>query len=157
MWANYCPSNRGVAIKTTFTKLKLQCDRFGYQKAFIGFVTYIKDRSTYFITPGNNFYAFMHKDWEFRPEQECRMVRNGAPEDDDLELPIDLIEVIDEIVVHRLATQEYYDEVKKLLEHNAAELVSKLRWSSLRGSSNLARGSSAQRNLRFYHMRSFGK
>jgi hypothetical protein len=85
MWKLYLKSNEGIAVRSTFNRLK-EC--FGDDKydIFIGKVKYI-DYERDWLPEGNAFYPFVHKRRSFEHEQELRAVIQEIPfKDDKLDL-----------------------------------------------------------------------
>lgn len=140
MWQNYCDSKEGVAIRTTYRNLDKNLSN---EWRFIGQVTYLDyDHDT--IPDGNVQHPFMYKRKEYEEEKEIRIVDGYEPLLDlktmrasphtleHLEIEINLTDLIEEIVVHPSASEEYYAQVVALVEKHAPELVDRIRWSNLR-------------------------
>lgn len=72
MWQLYLKSNEGIAIQTTFQKLR---DSFSMSQddIYLGQVSYI-DYETDWIAPGNILNPFVHKRKSFEHEKEIRAV-----------------------------------------------------------------------------------
>jgi len=132
MWKDYCGLS-GVVITTYFDKLDDACENAAKESFFLGCVNYIMDWTTYYVRLDNAFFRFTTKDAIYHKECEARILHLGSPNEEFVMMPIILPEVIHRIYVHPLATEDYYNGVKALLEKHAPELLSKLEWSSLRG------------------------
>jgi len=69
MWKLYLKSDEGIAIQSTYSKLKKSL--IDDEKVFLGMVKYI-DYDTEFIDAGNILGPFVHKRKSFAHEQEVR-------------------------------------------------------------------------------------
>jgi hypothetical protein len=80
MWRLYLKSNEGIAIQTTYQKLR---DSFSaaQEDIYLGQVSYI-DYETDWIAPGNILNPFVHKRKSFEYEKEVRAVIMKWPTDD---------------------------------------------------------------------------
>jgi len=108
MWRLYLKSNEGIAIVSTFNRLK-DCFKAGNHNIHIGKVKYI-DYEKDWLPEGNTFYPFVHKRKSFEHEQELRAViqehsykKSGGidwfkpPFDDGIYVQVDLNVLIDKI------------------------------------------------------------
>jgi len=110
MWRLYLKSNEGIAIQSTFGRLK-DCFKQGTPDIYIGEVHY-RDYLTERI-PGSNFFApFLHKRKSFEHEKELRALvleytrtKDGLPNlseppsSDGIGVPVDLEKLIANIYV----------------------------------------------------------
>jgi len=80
MWDLYIKTNEGIAIQTTFKRLK---ESFHKTKTpiQIGKVHYI-DFDTEWMPEGNAFYPFVHKRKSFEHEREIRAIQMNFPDAD---------------------------------------------------------------------------
>jgi len=110
MWKLYLKSNEGIAIQSTFNRLKdsLKDDDCNI---YIGRVKYI-DYEKEWMPEGNSFYPFIHKRKSFEHEQELRAVSQKLPSkggkidlsikpsyDDGIYVPVDLGILIEKIYI----------------------------------------------------------
>jgi len=72
MWRLYLKSNEGIAIQSSFSRLK-GCLKDEEHDIYIGKVKYI-DFDKDWMPEGNTFYPFVHKRKSFEHEQELRAV-----------------------------------------------------------------------------------
>lgn len=88
MWSLYLKSNEGIAIQSTFRKLKKSI--VDKEKVYLGMVKYI-DYDRQIIDPSNLFRAFLHKRISFEHERELRAVAIKYPDsiksEDESEFP----------------------------------------------------------------------
>ena len=110
MWKLYLKSNEGIAIQSTFGRLK-DCFKQSTPDIYIGEVHY-RDYMTEKI-PENNFFApFLHKRKSFEHEKELRALvleysktKDGLPNlskpdySDGVGIPVDLEKLIDKVYV----------------------------------------------------------
>ena len=110
MWRLYLKSNEGIAIQSTFGRLK-DCFKQGTPDIYIGKVHY-RDYSTEKIQESNFFAPFLHKRKSFEHEKEVRAVvleytktKDGLPNlsrpsfSDGIGIPIDLEKLIANIYI----------------------------------------------------------
>lgn len=109
MWKLYLKSNEGIAIQSTFKRLKDSLKDENHD-IFIGKVRYI-DYEKDWMPEGNTFYPFVHKRKSFDHEQELRAVMQEIPSKkgggidlspkpscvDGIDVPVDLDLLIDRI------------------------------------------------------------
>jgi hypothetical protein len=76
MWSLYLKSNEGIAIQTTFKKLKHSI--IDEEKVYLGMVKYINYEKE-IIDPTNTFRAFLHKRISFEHERELRAIIYKPP------------------------------------------------------------------------------
>jgi hypothetical protein len=80
MWNLYAKNNQGIAIQSTFKKLKESLTDNRYT-VFIGKITYV-DWDSYYIPESNAFSPFLHKRRSFEYEQELRAITYQLSTDD---------------------------------------------------------------------------
>lgn len=80
MWKLYLKSNEGIAIRSTFNRLK-SCFKDENHDIHIGRVKYI-DYEKDWMPEGNTFYPFLHKRKSFEHELELRAVIQEVPSKD---------------------------------------------------------------------------
>ncbi|MCK4361685.1 MAG: DUF2971 domain-containing protein [Dehalococcoidia bacterium] len=110
MWKLYLKSNEGIAIRSSFNRLK-SCFKDENHDIYIGRVKYI-DYEKDWMPEGNSFYPFVHKRKSFEHEQELRAIiqkfshsKNGEinlskpPFDDGIYVQVDLDVLVDKIYV----------------------------------------------------------
>jgi len=73
MWKLYPKSDEGVAIQSTFGRLKASFDVYVEDTVYIGKVKYI-DFEKDWLPEGNILYPFMHKRKSFEHERELRAI-----------------------------------------------------------------------------------
>jgi hypothetical protein len=76
MWSLYLKSNEGIAIQSTYKKLKKSI--IDDEKVYLGVVKYIDYNSDY-IEEGNLLGPFLHKRKSFEHESELRAVMTKLP------------------------------------------------------------------------------
>lgn len=81
MWKLYLKSNEGIAIQSSFEKLKdsLKDEAHGIHIGKVKYIDYEKD----WVPEGNSFHPFLHKRKSFEHEQELRAVIQEIPSKDD--------------------------------------------------------------------------
>jgi hypothetical protein len=137
MWRLYCGQADGVAIETTYGKLKALVTS---KDTFIGAVQYI-DYATQSLDSANVLNALIHKRKGFEHEQEVRILRvdlvaavEGKPaEKEGVSIPWDPDDVIERIAVSPYASPWYLETVQTTLEKFSTRLASLVRWSGLYG------------------------
>ncbi len=77
MWKLYLKSNEGIAIQSTFNRLRNSLKDENHN-IYIGRVKYI-DYEKEWMPEGNSFYPFVHKRKSFEHEQELRAVSQNLP------------------------------------------------------------------------------
>ena len=133
MWDEYCGSNEGILVRTTFGALDEACSNVGAQKYFIGKVQYA-ERDCLYYPLSNVYYSAMHKEGsKFGWENEVRIAISSNPQLDHEELPLKIEEVIDAIYVHPLASVTYFDSVATLIQKSVPTALDRLSWSHLLG------------------------
>lgn len=135
MWKLYCPSNKGIALQTTYKKLadSISHDPFLY----IGLVTYM-DYNTEAFNANNMFYPVMHKRKSFDHEREIRLVKTeskywgdsaeNSPEG--IDVSWDITTCVEKIFVNPYASNWYFEVVKELL--SKFKLQIEVDWSGIR-------------------------
>ncbi len=125
MWKLYLKSNEGIAIQSTFGRLK-DCFKQNTPDIYIGKVHY-RDYLTEKI-PGNNFFApFLHKRKSFEHEKEVRALlieytwtKDGlpnlskAPSSDGIGVPVDLEKLVANIYVAPENPKWFFELVKSV-------------------------------------------
>ena len=109
MWNNYLKGKDGIAIQSTFSKLKNSIK--SKETVYIGKVKYIDYNTESFERFDNYFYPFLHKRKSFEYEQELRAIVSGTPgfnKDDDSVTPsfkdgahirVDMSELVEKLYV----------------------------------------------------------
>ncbi len=140
MWRLYLKSNEGIAIQSTYQKLR-DCFAKANEDIYLGLVKYI-DYETEWIEVGNLLTPFVHKRKSFEHEREVRAVVMKWPPGDDtgldftqetishgLHFPIDLGLLIEHIYVAPDAPQWFaglVDSVTKCFGDHYPVIQSKL-------------------------------
>jgi hypothetical protein len=142
MWRAYCGTREGAALRTTFGHLRRAIDD---PRTLVAPVHYL-DFETERLPSLNLAYPLLCKRIEFAHEREVRVLRFRV--DEWLEglrprsageiagppveyLPVDPIELVEEVYVSPYAPEWYYDAVRVLIEKLAPPLADRLRWSRL--------------------------
>lgn len=125
MWKLYLKSNEGIAIISTFNKLKT-CLNDERHNIYIGIVKYI-DYGKDWLPEGNSLYPFVHKRKSFQHEQELRAVIQGfsykkdggidwskSPFNGGIYVPVDLDILFDKIYLAPTCPKWLFDLVKAL-------------------------------------------
>lgn len=116
MWQLYVQKNEGIAIRSTFARLR---DSLSYPYIHIGMVNYI-DYSRTMIPEGNVFHAFFYKRRSFEHEHELRVALQKPSVANDpipgLYVPCDLNILIDEIFVSPESPNWFKELVSSILE-----------------------------------------
>ena len=140
MWRLYCGSKQGIAIQTTYHKLR---DSIIDPDVYIGCIIY-KDYKKEIIQISNLFYPLMHKRIAFKHENEVRLVKilgldrllekeKGVNENPTgIELAWDLKSAVEKIYIHPNADQYYKDVVELTVKKFAPDLVDKIEWSEMK-------------------------
>ena len=129
MWGLYTESDEGIAIQSTFKRLKesfsKNVENNGYT-VFIGKVTYV-DYEKEWIPEGNLLFPFFHKRKNFEHEKELRAIickipeKNGMADlsqeifDKGVHIPVDIDKLIERIVMSPKAPKYFYDSVKSIV------------------------------------------
>ena len=139
MWKLYLKTNEGIAVQSTFARLKTSLKDKSHN-IYIGKVKYI-DYEKDWIPENNYFYPFIHKRKSFEHERELRALIQEIPaKDGDLNLskplfeyglgvPIDLDILIEKIYVAPICPDWLFDLVKSVA--NKYELNKEVLRSSL--------------------------
>jgi hypothetical protein len=129
MWAQYAKSSDAVAVRTRFTRLRATLKPY----VRIGIVRYI-DYSTERLPTLNMFEYITHKNMPFAEEQELRAVamhpviegldqqhfrKHHFPSESDPDFlvyapPVNLQELVEAVVLHPQASQNFATEVREL-------------------------------------------
>ena len=108
MWELYLKSNEGIAIRSTFGRLKNSFSKSKKYEVYIGNIQYI--RYTKDTIPEGTLYPYFYKRKSFEYEQELRAViqdfsyemdidSDEYPNKSGLHIPVDLETLIDKIVL----------------------------------------------------------
>ena len=140
MWRLYCPAEEGIAIRTTFAKLR---DSVNDPNTCVSEVQYFDYKTGRFLRHKHDWDPAFHKRIAFKHEQEVRVLRHDgadwskASENEAFRLPTgyelqwDPVAVIDEIIVHPQSAPAYCDTVKRAVAGVAPALADKVRRSEL--------------------------
>lgn len=144
MWRLYCGAEEGVAIRTTYEKLRISLSG---QEMYIGLVSY-KDyeKEGYPLIQIDpewppedvDYYPFMHKRKAFEHEREVRVIKkvdatvNGESAEGVRLAWNDLENLIERIYVNPYAGAGYFDAVKVVVIKFAPQLEGVLRWSAMK-------------------------
>lgn len=140
MWRLYCPGEDGIAIRTTFARLR---DSVNDPDTCVSEVKYFDYKTGRFLRHVHPWDPAFHKRIAFKHEQEVRVLRHdvadwrAVSEDEALrlsagyELQWDPVAVIDEIVVHPQSAPAYCDTVKRAVAAIAPALADKVKRSDL--------------------------
>lgn len=79
MWSLYLKSNEGIAIQSTYKKLKNSI--IDEQEIYLGIIKYIDYEKDYIASYGNLFSPFVHKRKSFEHEKELRAFIMKWPSD----------------------------------------------------------------------------
>lgn len=126
MWRLYLKSDEGIAIQSTYAKLKRSL--IDDEKVYLGKVKYI-DYDTDFIDPNSTMGPFMHKRMSYAYEQEVRAIILKMPIvnrllvfkkemeiiENGLEINVDLETLIECIYVAPTAKDWFADLVKAII------------------------------------------
>lgn len=138
MWDLYVKSGEGIAIKSSYNKLK-ECFNGSILPSIIGLVRYL-DYDTEWMSEGNIFFPIFHKRKSFAHEQELRIIYHDnikypyslnqieSPEHG-IEISIDLDILIKEIYVSPDSPKwiaDLVDQISKKYLINAEVIQSKL-------------------------------
>jgi hypothetical protein len=142
MWRAYCGTREGAAIRTTFGHLRRSIDD---RWTLVAPVQYL-DFETGRLPTHNLAYPLLCKRIEFAHEREVRVLRfrvdewtaglqRRAPSEISSAaveyLPVDPVDLVEELYVSPYAEEWYYEAVRVLLEKLAPPLAPRLRWSRL--------------------------
>ena len=143
MWRLYCGAKGGIAIRTTYEKLRIS---FPDEAIHIELVTY-KDYETegYPIVRLDpewppeyvDLSPFMHKRMAFEHEREVRVIKKvDATANDNcaagIRLEWDLEKIVDAIYVNPYAGDGYLEVVEAVVEKFAPQLERLLRFSNMK-------------------------
>jgi hypothetical protein len=140
MWRLYCPAEEGIAIRTTFAKLR---NSVNDPHTCVSAVEYFDYKSGQFLRHRYNSDPAFHKRIAFKHEQEVRVLRHDdadwskASKDEAFrlraghELPWNPEAVIDEIIVHPQSASAYCDTVKRAVADVVPALADKVKRSEL--------------------------
>lgn len=132
MWRIYCGHTDGLAIVMPYERL---CDSLTRQNTHIGKMTYIS-YDTEIFDGVNWFSRALHKRKEFSHEEEARIVSLELTTSEDmlpesLDIPWEMDNAIDEIIISPYAKPWYAEMVKELVERIAPRLASRVKMSSM--------------------------
>ena len=140
MWELYLKSDEGVAIQSTFKRLKESFLNHAEHDVYIGTVKYI-DYETEWLPEGFTFYPFLHKRKSFEHERELRAIVQKFPTkgnkidytqeifDDGAYINVNLYTLIEKIFVSPTAPKWFNDVVKSIV--NKYDLNKEVTQSSL--------------------------
>jgi len=126
MWKLYLKTDEGVAIQSTFKRLKESFHNYEEDDVYIGKVKYI-DYQTEWLPEGCSFYPFLHKRKSFEHERELRAIIQKFPSKDgklDLTqeifdvgayITVDLDILIEKIFISPTAPTWFNDLVKSIV------------------------------------------
>ena len=125
MWKLYLSNAEGIAIQSTFRKLR-DCFSHSKETIYIGIVNYI-DYESAIIPDDNVFWPYVHKRKSFEHEQELRAVIQKIPSGPAVEwpkfqpilglyIPIQLVDLIETIYISPTAPSWFRDIVKVTCE-----------------------------------------
>lgn len=149
MWKLYCGSNEGIAIQSTYQKLK---DSIQNSKLEIGLIRYINYETESFPPLQGNFYApnfahpFMHKRIAFEHEREVRVIKidysiwsqiisADLNQLQQINTPlgishkVNVEELVQKIYIHPLAPTWYFDVVQAVISKYSLNV--EVKWSSM--------------------------
>jgi len=125
MWKLYLKSNEGIAVKSTFNRLR-SCFKDEKRGIYIGKVQYI-DYEKDWLPEGNLFYPFVHKRKSFEHEQELRAViqeycyKEGgdidwskSPFEDGIYIQVDLNILMDKIYLAPTSPKWLFELIKSV-------------------------------------------
>lgn len=118
MWSLYLKSDEGIAIRSTYEKLKNSFSK-AEETIYVGQVKYIDYRTEIFHDPANMFSNFLHKRRSFEHEREVRaLVRNlgrGHPNPEmplsGMDVAVDLDHLVEEVIIAPGTAQWFSDVV----------------------------------------------
>jgi hypothetical protein len=123
MWSLYLKSSEGIAIQSTYSRLKHSI--IDDKEIYLGVVKYIDYENEKF-NPGNMFNPFLHKRKSFEHEKELRClyhkpisIKKGTidrPIENGISIKVDLVGLIEKIHVAPYAPYWFSDLVKKVLK-----------------------------------------
>lgn len=121
MWKMYLKSDEGIAIQSTYKRLRDSFNGYKEQDVYIGKVNYI-DYEKEKIPPDNALQAYMHKRKSFEYEKELRVLvtefsdwEQKEPTDTGRFIPVDLNEIIETVYVCPQAPPWFADLVKSVV------------------------------------------
>jgi len=127
MWKLYLQSNEGIAIRSTFGKLRKSLKKYKDHDVYIGIVKYISYSKD--VIPEGSLFPYFHKRLSFEHEKELRAViqafsydKKGdidwskSPYRSGLNVPIDLNILIDRIVLAPLCPSWQKEVIKSVLD-----------------------------------------
>lgn len=106
MWKVYLKSNEGIAVQSTFSKLKSELNK-SVHKIFLGIVNY-KNYEQDYVDWSNSFNAYVHKRESFSYENELRALIWDSTETSlnkidlssgGIKIPVDLTNLVENIYV----------------------------------------------------------
>lgn len=159
MWLLYCGANQGVAIRTTYKKLR---DCIHDDQMAIGLIRYIDhelhpfgfDKKLFTIAKKNQQYGyegyylhgpFMHKMEAFAHEKEVRIVKtlfdqienvtepeNQEPGPQGITLDVPLESLVENIYVHPYSQEWYFEIVKSIVSKYGPKMIDNVERSPMR-------------------------
>jgi hypothetical protein len=140
MWRLYCPGDDGVAVRTTFAKLR---ESVSDSHTCVSEVKYCDYKTGRFPRHKHDWDPAFHKRIAFKHEQEVRVLRHDvadwhkAAEDEAFRMPVgheiqwDPAAVIDEIIVNPQSAHAYCETVRRAVASFAPGLADKVKRSEL--------------------------
>lgn len=136
MWRLYCGFRDGVAIQTTYAKLR---DSITYPEVYIGLVKYVDYNAN--RIPYNTFLRpFMHKREAFSHEHEVRAItihtkkgsagKNQSPLG--VSIKLNIARAVDQVWVSPFAPEWFHEVVVAVVKELQPDLGSKISWSNMR-------------------------
>ncbi|KKL65406.1 hypothetical protein LCGC14_2155290 [marine sediment metagenome] len=141
MWNLYCGGKEGLAIETTYNKLKNSLDNDSMQIGLVEYIDFEEGSGSVLMSKRKAFeheneVRILYGDYERRTELQAN--REDIYEKLSQELPNgisfewDIEAVIERIWVHPRATAMYFEVVEDVILKFAPKLVSRLQWSEMK-------------------------
>ena len=135
MWRIYCGRGDGLAIALPYEQLR---DSLTYPNTHIGKIEYVAYNLEQFQITDTFLSVALHKRREFGHEAEVRIVHLDLLSSDEtrpefLDVPWDVENAIEEVIISPYATPWYADMVKGMVERVAPKLLGKVKISSMAG------------------------
>jgi len=118
MWRLYLKSDEGVAIESTFDRLREGLLPDGDKETYIGKVRYV-DYNTHMINNWNLLHIFLHKRLSFAHERELRAIRMGTAYmsfDRGVQVPVSPEALIERVRVSPTSGEWFCQVVKSVTE-----------------------------------------
>ena len=138
MWKTFCPNSEGVAIKTTFRKLKAALNNTGRMEPDLSVAVVRYEETAY--RPSKIGYLLFQKLPCFAEEKELRLCICRPEEEFDaaqcgkesIRVPILLRPLLGEIRVHPSASDSFFNDVRRLVSRHLPDRQSRVKWSVFR-------------------------